>query len=73
VANVSGVAESAERLHASWAIVIITTKMMKDDFFIDMVFSAEWFSKDQRRPAGMNGSHFKNKPASAGLFCMMKR
>jgi hypothetical protein len=46
VANVSGVARFAEMLQASWVMMIKTTNRVAGDFFVDMISSGNWFSKD---------------------------
>ena len=46
VANVSGVAELAEILQASWLMMIKITSRRIGDIFLGMVFSGTWFSKD---------------------------
>jgi hypothetical protein len=46
VANGSGVAWLAPKLQANWLIMINPTKKIRGKFFVDMVFSGVWFSKD---------------------------
>jgi len=45
VANVSGVAEFAETLQASWLMMIKITNRRIGEFFVGMVFSGILFSK----------------------------
>jgi hypothetical protein len=46
VANVSGVAELAEMLHANWAMVSTAKNRINLIFFVDMIISGVWVSKD---------------------------
>jgi hypothetical protein len=52
VAKVSGVAVSAPRLQASWVRMSADAKRMTGKFFVDMVFSRDWFPGIKDEPSG---------------------